>query len=225
VKARLLRPAVAVAAVAALSVGLLPAEAAPKALVLKDVAGDANALNAQGFGDVVPVPGDNATGPASAASLDILSVSLASTGTDKKVKKGKKTTTVFDCTGFSVTMELAAAPFASAIYRVQGTGVNNATIWWLNYSVSPEGTSSYIQYDGGSGDPLASSTLDVPAKVEGSKITWTVSNAALKGTGEKPGAFSWSALGAHTRTSLVAVVAPEVDSMTPTDDGFFTPCK
>lgn len=223
---KITRPALAVAAVAALTLGLLPAEAAPATVVLKDAVGDANAVNGQGFGDVIGTPTDTSTGPASVAALDIVSVTLASTGTTRKVKQGKKVVSVFDCTGFTATLELGAAPFASAIYRITGVGVNNGSIFWLNFTSDPvEGQRGYLQFDGGSSDPLSSSTVDVPFKVEGSKVVFTVSSSTLKAAGEKLTSFTWSGIGGHSRTSLVAVVVPQVDELVPTDAGFYTPCK
>lgn len=223
---RLVRPVLAIAAAGALALSVLPADAAPAALVLPDPAGDANGVNGQGFGDLVPLPTDTSTGPLSAASLDILNVTLASTGTDKVVKKGKRTTKVFECTGFTATLELGAAPFESAIYRITGAGVNNGTIFWLNFTSDPaDGQRAYLQFDGGSSDPLASSSVDVPFKVDGSKVVFTVSSASLKAAGEKLSSFTWSGIGAHSRTSLIAVVVPQFDELVPTDAGFYTPCK
>lgn len=215
---RLFRPVLALAAAAALVVGLAPAQAAQAPLVVKDTVGDGNALNGQG---IVTGVGDTSTGPAQLAALDIVSLTVANTGTTRTVKQGKKTTKVFDCTGMQVTLELGAAPFASAIYRVLGVGSVNPGTWWLTFTNDATTSGGQVQYSPDAGDPLAGGVIDVPTKVDGNKIIWTVSRSIIKGTGEKQ-VFDWSAIGAHSRTIAGVVTAPQVDELA--EESFFKVC-
>ncbi|MDP3711095.1 MAG: hypothetical protein Q8R60_01255 [Mycobacteriales bacterium] len=216
---KLTRPALALAAVAALAVGLVPAQAAQGPVVLTDVAGDANGVNGQGLVD--GGPNNMATAPASMASMDIVSVTLTNTGTTRKVKQGKKVVSVFDCTGFTATLELGAAPFQSAIYRVTGTAPVNVGTWWLTFTNDATGALGQVQYSADGADPLAGGVVDVPVKVEGSKVTWTVSKGVIKTTGEKLG-FDWSGIGAHSRVIAGVATVPLIDD-TPAET-FFKPC-
>jgi hypothetical protein len=216
---KLTRPALALAAVAALAVGLVPAQAAQGPVVLTDVAGDANGINGQGFVD--GGPNNMASGPASMASMDIVSVTLANTGTTRKVKQGKKVVTVFDCTGFTATLELGAAPFQSAIYRIVGNGPVNVTQWWLTFTNDATGATGALEYDSGDGTPLSGGVVDVPVTVDNNKVTWTVKTSAIKASGEKLG-FDWSAIGAHSRVIAGVATVPLIDD-TPAET-FFKPC-
>ena len=158
---------VLLAAAAAVAVAAPHAAAAPKPVVVSDIAGDANGLNAQGFEDDVPVP-DNGTasGPASYAAADIVSVKWASTIVRKKV------------TGFTITLTLGAAPASGITYRVEHVTPLCAS-FFAEYRVDYTGAAK-------TGVRCAASdgaaTYVVPAaKVAGSTITWTVPLAALKG--------------------------------------------
>ena len=200
---------VAAAATVALAAG---ATAAPNTITLTDIKGDANAVNGQGL---EPGMGNNA-GPAQRNELDIVSVSLASTGVTTTVKKKK----VFTCTGFTATMELSAPAGANASYRILGTGVLNATQFWLQYSTAATGTTTTMRHNDGAAKTTA---LKTPAKLEGNKIVFTVTEADLKATGEKLAEFKMGSLGADTRTATAATV-PAWDTMDEDETKSFSPC-
>lgn len=170
-RVRLLRPALGLALVSAavLAVG---AGAASKPLVLEDVAGDANALNDQGFGLGVD---DNAT-PIQYAPTDIVKATLANT----VVKKA--------CTGFTFTMEFAEPvdPSASVIYRLLGSTTKNDAIFqiYLNNGAAAGGETEVRH---GSGDEDNTFPLKTPAKIDGKTITFTVTTRDMKTFGDKPG--------------------------------------
>ena len=211
-RARLIRPALGLAAVAA-AVLATGATAAPNTLTLEDVKGDANAVNGQG---VAPGAGDR-SGPTQKADSDIVSVTFASTGTTKTVK-GKK---VFTCTGFTATLELAAPAGSASAYRILGGGVVNASQFWLQYSNSPAGKTTAIRHN----DGAAKMTPIAEAKLEGNKVIFTVTEKDIKATGEKPATFTMGALGADVRTSTGAATVPSWDSLDPDDTKSFSPCK
>jgi hypothetical protein len=171
VRARLLRPALGLAAVST-AVLALGASSAAKPLVLEDVAGDANALNDQGFGAGVD---DNAT-PVSEAAADIVKATLANTMVGKK------------CTGFTVTMEMAGDvdPSLPAIYRLLGNTTKNDGIFqiYLNNGAAAGGESE-IRH--GAGEEDNTFPMRTPAKVAGKTITFTISDKEMKAFGDKPG--------------------------------------
>lgn len=171
-RARLLRPALGLAAVST-AVLALGAGAAPKALVIEDVAGDANALNDQGTG-LEGGPG-HAT-PIQYAPTDIVKTTLVSTYAGRK------------CTGFTMTMEFAGDvdPSASVIYRLLGATTKNDGIFqiYLNNGVA-DGGSTEIRH--GAGEADRTFPLKTPAKIAGKTITWTVSDREIKAFGDKPG--------------------------------------
>jgi hypothetical protein len=205
---RLLRPAVAVAAVTA-AVLATSASAAPNAITLTDVKGDANAVNGQG---VAPGQGDR-SGPVQKADSDLVSVTLASTGT--KAKKG------FACTGFTATVELAAPAGSASVYRVLGTGVTNASQFWLQYSNAPTGVTTVMRHNDGA---AKTTPLSTPAKLEGNKVIFTVLEKDLKAAGEKLATFKMSALGADVRTSTGAATVPSWDNIDADESKSFSPC-
>lgn len=211
-RARLLRPALGLTAVTALVLAT-GASAAPNTLVLEDAKGDANGVNGQG---VEPGLGDN-SGPVQKADSDIVSVTFASTGTSKTVKR-KKT---FTCTGFTATMELAAPAGSASVYRVLGVGNVNATQFWLQYNNPPTGATTTIRHNNGA----AVTTEIAPAKIEGNKIVFTVTEKDLKATGEKLASFTMAGLGADTRSSTGAATVPSWDNIDEDDTKSFSPCK
>jgi hypothetical protein len=214
---RLLRPAVAVAALG-VAVGLVvPSDAAPaykpKTLVLTDDAGDGNGLNGQGLVDFGSVPT-----PVQNAATDITKVEYAGTGV--MVKRGR--IYVPTCTGFTVKLTLGAAPDATTIYRLTGNGVINDGLWWIQYSAG-EATIRYGTSEEAGNLADHQIALSTPAKVVGSVVTFTVLEKDLKATGEKLQKFSISTPGAHDRADLVAVTVPEWDSVAD-HEGAFKPC-
>lgn len=211
-RARLLRPALGLAAVST-AVLALSASAAPNAITLEDVKGDANAVNGQGL---EPGAGDNA-GPVQKADSDLVSVAFASTGTTKTVK-GKKT---FTCTGFTATVELGAPAGSNAVYRVLGLGVTNASQFWLQYNNAPTGVTTAMRHNDGA---AKTTPLATPAKLEGNKIVFTVLEKDLKAAGEKLASFKMSSLGADTRTSTGAATVPAWDTIDPDEAKSFAPC-
>lgn len=206
--ARLLRPALGLAAAAALVLAG-SASAAPNALTLTDAKGDANAINGQGL---EPGLGDN-SGPVQKADSDLVSVSFASTGV--KAKKG------FTCTGFTATVELAAPAGSQAVYRVTGTGVTNASQFWLQYNNAPTGVTTTIRHNDGA---AKTTPLSTPAKLEGNKIVFTVLEKDLKAAGEKLASFKMGTLGADARTSTGAATVPAWDTIDPDEAKSFAPC-
>jgi hypothetical protein len=185
-----------------------------KKLQLTDAAGDANGVNDQGTGVGVS---NGSPGPGSQPSKDILGVSYAST----LVKKAG----VVTCSGFTVTLKLAAPPDASGtLYRVDGKGVTDASLWWLQY----DGATTKVRWsDGTSSNPLSSGSVALvnAAVVSGSSITFRVTESDLKASNERPKGFVISAPGADVRSVIPnAATVPQWDIL-PTDDGkTFKPC-
>ena len=184
-----------------------------KKLALTDAAGDANAVNDQGLLGAF----DGTSGPGSQPSKDIVGLKYAST----LVKKGRVTT----CTGFTVTLMLAAAPDASGtLYRIDGKGVTDASLWWLQY----DGATTKVRWDDGTGtNPLSSGSAELvnPAVVSGSTITFKITDADLKASNERPKGFVISAPGADIRTVIPsAATVPQWDILPTDDDKTFKPC-
>ncbi|HVE74557.1 MAG TPA: hypothetical protein VNA30_05635 [Mycobacteriales bacterium] len=215
----LVRPVAVLALVAA---GLLaaPASAAPSApLVLTDQPGDGNSLNDQGLGQGP----EGTAGPGSQPGLDIKSLTFANYGVtttkttvNKKTKK-KVTTSTFDCQGYTATLELSGPPTDHTVYRIMGKGAVNTVSFWVNFDINAAfGTTTSIRYSSGT---AKTHDLSIPAKVEGNKVTYTVSLKDLKATGEKGAGTVLSALGMQVRTST-AVTAPVWDQIRATDKDF-----
>ncbi|HVE64832.1 MAG TPA: hypothetical protein VNB94_13665 [Mycobacteriales bacterium] len=190
------------------------AAAAPNTLTLTDVKGDANAINGQGL---QPGVGDR-SGPVQKADSDIVSLTLASTRTMKKVEGNK----AFTCTGFTATLELAAPAGSNASYRVTGVGVVNTNTFWLQYATALGGVHSIIRYSDGSRTPR-NLHLANPAALVGNKVILTVTEADLKGVGENLRSFTLSAPGADTRTATQYTV-PAWDTLDGDSSKSFTPC-
>lgn len=180
----------------------LGAAAAGKPLVLEDVAGDANALNDQGFGAGM----DNNSTPISYAPTDLVKATLANTVVAKK------------CTGFTVQMEFAEAVDASVIYRLLGKTTNNDRIFqlYLNNGAAAGGES---QIRHGSGDSDNTFPMKTPAKVDGKTITFTVSAREMKSFGDKPGA-EITDFTVEVRVSSGVSSVPVVDQIDAGDKSF-----
>jgi hypothetical protein len=140
------------------------AKAAP--LVVKDAAGDANAVNDQG--GLLPTAPEQSNSAANQASADIVSFSLGRTDDGKKVK------------AFVGTLTLAAPPAQGTDYRIRMSTAECST-YFLEYEFAPGlGASGEVREtcDGGT-----TATFDpVDATVTGSTITWTIPVKSLPGT-------------------------------------------
>ena len=187
--------------------------AGPVTLTLTDQAGDANALNGGGLanGGAGPVTADGTVTPVgSQADKDLLSLVLSGTS----VKVGTKAT----CTGFTAAITLSAAPTANSNYRVLATTATNTSSWWLTYN----GTRSYIRYSAGT---AASVDLVKPAVVNDKTITFTVTEADLKASGEKLSSFALLGAGVDARSLVpgAGATVPLWDEILKTEKTF-KPC-
>ena len=189
------------AVVAALGLtSFVPADAAkrpalPKALVVKDLAGDANALNDQGFG--APVP--DTAGPADAAPFDIRNVTIV---TDKAGTAATRIT---------ATLELGAAPSPDGVYRVL-SNLGGACFWFQATFLGGVADLSSIRVCGSGGGVNDFTDTDVPVKVDGTKLIWSVPLKSFKSAGLKPGAVL-DGIGAESRLSQYAITAPRMDGL------------
>jgi hypothetical protein len=201
-----LRPALGLALVAVASVALHAHAAGASGLALTDVKGDANALNGQGVIDGTP---DTATDPVSYAGLDFTKVTLANQGASAKT-----------CKGFTLTMEFAGPVSRTdpAIYRLIGaTNVNDGVFQiYLNDGLVAGGVTE-VRY--GAGEADESFELSTPAKVDGNKITITVTKREMKAFGDKPGDVI-SSIVMDTRVSSGRSFVPQVDTIEATDKTF-----
>ena len=197
-RARLLRPAAGVA-LAAAAVLSMSASAATKPLVLTDAKGDAT-LADQGTGTFGHTPGP------SQDSKDFVSLTLAPL-------PGKK------CTGYTAVVELAGAPSSNTVYRVLGSTAVNTSLFWLQYDNNPiAGTTSRLRYNDGSGAKFVD--LTTPAKVDGSKITFTVLEKDVKAANEKLASLKIELPGADVRTSTGVATVPSYDVLENEDKSF-----
>ena len=185
---------------AATSHAAAPAKA-PAPLAMTDLAGDANGISTQGQVTGTPVP-DGTSTPADVKQFDIKSLTIAATGAMASRKVGKKTVKYFNCTGYTATLELSDAPLLSGtLYRVQAaTGAHDQ--YWLEMS-NPAGaaTATTLRYTDDATTLGTSSIAITPAKVTGSKITFTVTAANLKASGESIGKTLLAGFGADVRTN------------------------
>lgn len=216
---RFVRPALCLAAAASVLAFVVPSDAAPayksKTLTVADDTGDANAVNDQGLGLT-----DGSAPAVGYDGYDIVKLAYKSTGV--MVKRGRLY--VPRCTGFTVTMALAAAPGPQAIYRVTGVGVNQDALWWLQYD-GKEATLRYGHADSGevTGSTDDSITLKTPIKIAEGNMTWTVLESDVKATDEKLSKLRVSGIGASIRTTTGVVTVPQWDAI-PEGDASFKPC-
>lgn len=194
-----------IAAMAAVSAHAAVPAKAPKPLVITDDTGDANLISDQGFISNTPIPSGTKTDPASAAQFDIKSLTVAATGGMATKKVGRKTVKFFNCTGYTVTMELAGAPLAQGtLYRVQASTPLHPT-YWLEWSNEASGASqTTLRY---TDEAATLGTTSIPiaaAKVVGTKIVFTVTSGNIKASGEKLGKAILSGFGADVRNNLKA---------------------
>ena len=207
-RTRLLTMAAVVGVVATMLPGhAATAPTAPKPQIT-DPAGDANGINDQGAG----AASVNVSGPVDDANADITSVLFATkykTVTTTKtvvkiVKKKKVVTTVTVVTevpdGFTVTMNLSAAPDGNHTYDVNATNAACGGGVDFTYSTGPTGLNEVDCT--GAFDPtdptslLNSTTLPGEAAVVGNSVVWTIPAAAF------PVGSTLSGLTAQTGTPL-----------------------
>jgi hypothetical protein len=196
-RARLIRPAAALALTSA-AVLSLSASAATKPLVLTDPKGDAF-LSDQGTGTFGSAPGP------SQDSKDVVSLTMAPL-------PGKA------CTGYTAVVELAGAPSNNTVYRVLGTTAKNTSLFWLQYDNNPAGgTTSRLRFSDGTSSSV---DLSTPAKVDGSKIIFTVLEKDVKAAGEKLASLKIDLPAVDIRTSTGVVTVPSYDSLDNEDKSF-----
>ena len=201
------RTCLALAVVAVAATASPSSAEAPRTLVMTDPAGDANSVNGQ---SVVPGIGDH-TGPTQKDDADLLAVTLAALGSPGP-----------DCTGFTITIDLAVPPGESTVYRVAGKGRRNAEQFWVEHEILPSGSSTTVRYR----DEDRSGVLDLaPAAVDGTRILITVPGAALERTGEKLASFSMKQIGVDVRTSTGEITAPAWDVIDEDPTRSFAPCR
>ncbi|MDQ1685108.1 MAG: hypothetical protein QOC82_1845 [Frankiaceae bacterium] len=206
-KLRLLTLAASIGVVAT----MLPGQAATPAAAhpqITDATGDANAINNQGFGIG---PDVNVSAPADDANADITSVLFATkfkTVTTTKtvttiVKKKKVTKKVTVKTqvpdGFTVTMNLSAAPDANHAYDVYATHPLCDGQIDFTYSTGELGLN---EIDCIPADPTSTdiASFGGEASVVGNSVVWTVpAGAFANGT-------SFSELSAQTATAALTPI-------------------
>lgn len=167
---RLVRPLVGLALLSTAAFLAVPASAAAPQTIT-DIAGDANGINDEG---IFGVSDGVATPAGSEAGNDLLKVELAPT-VFKKTPKSAGT-----CNGFTVKMTLGAPPSAMSRYRLNVSTAVNSTFILFDYDTAVNVTE--MRYKNADVDDTV--PLTVPAKVDGSTITLTVTEADLKAAGE-----------------------------------------
>jgi hypothetical protein len=167
VRTSLLRTAALTAVTLGVVTGLPSQAASPyKPTAISDATGDGNGLNGQGF-----VSGQSTTTPSDYSGGDIVSISWKTLGTKTRLA------------GFQVVMTLSSAPSPATIYRVT-TATGDCSVFWLTYTVYPDGpTSGGLQHDCPGFNPTnttgSSETVELSPVVSGSTITWTVPSSSL----------------------------------------------
>ena len=168
---------VSLAATAAIAAAVFPAHAATVKPQLTDPVGDANGVNGQP--ETIQGPNPNvATGPASYAADDIVSVSFVTNFVTKKVKRKTVKTPV----SFTATLTLAAAPDPThSYYAVTATSADCPDGINFEYSTeqSPLGFDDVNCFDS-SGTGSFNDYPALPAVVKGNTISWTVSLSGMK---------------------------------------------
>ena len=173
-----------------------------KPVTITDQAGDANAVNGEGF-TTVPA---TAT-PAQDAGADILSISWQTLVKNRALG------------GMQVVMTLSAPPQTQTIYRATG-GTSDCTTFQFNYAAFADGATATSLQDNCPGFTPSSATSTTetvklsPAVISGNTITWTLPKNLVP-AGFKPGA-ALTGLGGHTRlyagTSLTGgATVPQLD--------------
>jgi hypothetical protein len=191
---------VALAAAVGVVAAIAPAHAAGSKPQISDAVGDANGVNQQ-FPGLGPEPPTVKTAPADLAGADITTVQFVTNFVTKKVH-GKK---VKVANGFSVSLNLAAAPMPNIEYRVSGAAGDCASVFFeYDTSVGLGGSDARCPAT----PPNADVDYGITATVTGTKITWVVPNGVFRnGT-------TFSSLNAQTRTVEGVVTAPQVDYAT-----------
>lgn len=175
VRARLLRPAVALALTSSGVLGLSASAAPAGPVTFQGVVGDANLLNTQNAS--IPAAGPGTATPGSQAGLDIVEVEMRST-----FGPPAKGATARTCTGFQLVMTLSGPPAANAFFDMSATSARNNRLFVISYESRTRETR--IRYGGDSG--YGTRHLE-PAEVRGSTITWTVTRKDIQQIREKAG--------------------------------------
>ena len=186
---------IALAAVAAVGVAVLPAQAGGPTPQITDATGDANGFNDQGVG--APVP--EQSGPAEYSGADITSVTFASTFITKKVRRKIVKTP----TGFTVTMALAGPPGPETFYRIQAT-VPSCSDLFIEYGTDAVKGGTAMRCPALPGATAVAYTIPA-AVVKDNTITWTVPISVL------PAGTTLTQLNAQTRLNPAVVTAPQID--------------
>jgi hypothetical protein len=170
----------------ALAAGGATATVGPKPQIT-DVAGDANGINDQGTGSPVSL---NVAGPVDDSNADITSVVFATHYATKMttrkvttVVKGRRVTHVVSAMtlvpdGFTVTMNLSAAPDGRHAYDVYAThGICDGEVDFT-YST---GTLGLNEVDCLPSNPASTDIQQLPgeAKVVGTSVVWTIPQGAF----------------------------------------------
>lgn len=150
---------------AGLGIAALPAHAAKVTPQITDPAGDANAINDQGFGTGAP---PSTSGPGSQPAADITALTFQTTFKKKRVD-GKK---VKVPSGSTITLALSAAPDDNTFYSIDATTPScDSTGFVYDTNAVP----AYAQNRALCADDTPSSDIAGPvAKVVGSSIVWTL---------------------------------------------------
>lgn len=196
-----------------------PPAAPPRPLVASDQAGDANAVNNQGIHEV-DVPSGTVT-PVSLAQYDLRSLTIAPTGSIATRKAGRRTVRYFRCTGFTATVELAGPPQSLAtMYRVEANRAphhgGNGMFWLEHKHLPHEEPVTDLRFYKDPAVPTSPQVyvpLRTPARIEGTKITFTVTAADLAQAGERLGALRLTQLGADVRGYEAKVASPLWDQL------------
>lgn len=213
----------AIVAAAGIAVAVVPAHAgtavpAGPAPQVTDQTGDANFVNGQSIVNGAP----SQSTPAQQASADITSVLFQTTFVTQTIKKTvvkivkkKKvkqviTLTVKVPTGFSVTMNLAAAPGPETEYRVLAAK-GACTSFFFEYStdaVVDSGAGSAVLADQTQVRCTAGETTSYtiePATVTGSSITWKLPLSQV------PLGTKFTSLRGQTTVNPIVITAPSYD--------------
>ena len=198
-----------------------PPAAAPRPLTFADASGDANAINDNGDHDTAPIEGVP-TGPASIASNDITSLTIAATGSMATRRAGRRSVRYFQCTGFTATITLAAPPGnETTFYRVITRRVPWATDEDEHFNLqyrhalgadTPETLLRYVKVDKIKGRSTATLPLRPPT-VSGNKITFVVTAADIAKTGERLGALDLTRIEANVSSAVDRFNVPIWDQL------------
>lgn len=164
----------ALAAAAAVVAAVMPAHAGTVKPLITDPTGDANGVNGQP--ELIGGPDPNvATGPASYASADVVSVTFVNNYVTKKIKRK----TVKIPVSFTVTLTLAGAPDTRTYYGVTATTKSCPDGVTFEYSTQPVYGADDVNCFDSSGTGSFNDYPATAAVVKGNTISWTVADSGL----------------------------------------------